>query len=179
VAETLLRAQLQQACALPAPRDACPPARSLTPRVTQRLLAQVLSAERQRVIAQLRLALPLHWKKAVDARAAPDRPRYVLVCGAVLPVDGDFSSLSVTEVSAGLGCAALRGQEPALRCCAVLTRSLVRTTQPYSSLRDARSALPWRAAASPGQLQGAAAHKRNTAYHDARCHSLGGLIRRS
>jgi hypothetical protein len=70
---------------------------------------QVLSAERQRVLAQLRLALPLHWHKArtLPPRAAGgvDCPRYVRICGAVLPVDGDFSSLSVAEVSAGLGCA--------------------------------------------------------------------------
>lgn len=72
----------------------------------QRLLAQVLSAERQRVVAQLRLALPLHWRKATGSpRTASglDNPRYVRICGAVLPVDGDFSSLSVAEVSAGLG----------------------------------------------------------------------------
>ena len=72
----------------------------------QRLLLQVLNAERQRVIAQLRLALPLHWRKAADARRTAggvDNPRFVSVCGAVLPVDGDFSSLSVAEVSAGLG----------------------------------------------------------------------------
>ena len=68
----------------------------------------MLTAERQRVIAQLRLALPLHWRKAPDSprRAAGgvDNPRYVRICGAVLPVDGDFSAaLSVAEVSAGLG----------------------------------------------------------------------------
>jgi hypothetical protein len=67
----------------------------------------VLTAERQRVIAQLRLALPLHWRKAPESqrRAAGgvDNPRCVRICGAVLPVDGDFSALGAAEVSAGLG----------------------------------------------------------------------------
>ena len=76
----------------------------------QRLVAQVLGVEKQRVIAQLRQALPLHWKRtSSDAgRAAPrspDAPRFVRICGVVLPADADFTtgSLSAAEVSAGLG----------------------------------------------------------------------------
>ncbi len=86
-------------------------AADVQPHALQRLLAQVLSAERQRVIAQLRLALPLHWKKAADGRrptaghAGGDAPRFVRICGAVLPVDADLGAcdVSVAEVSAGTG----------------------------------------------------------------------------
>ena len=70
----------------------------------------MLGAEKQRVIAQLRQALPLHWKRTSsdtgrDAPHSPDAPRFVRICGAVLPADTDFTtgSLSVAEVSAGLG----------------------------------------------------------------------------
>ena len=76
----------------------------------QRLVAQVLGAEKQRVIAQLRQALPLHWKRSSSdaGRAAPhspDAPRFVRICGVVLPADADFTTgnLSAAEVSAGLG----------------------------------------------------------------------------
>ena len=66
--------------------------------------------EKQRVIALLRQALPLHWQRASSdtGRAvprSPDAPRFVRICGVVLPADADFTtgSLSAAEVSAGLG----------------------------------------------------------------------------
>jgi len=77
-----------------------------------RLVTQMLATEKQRVIAHLRLALPLHWKRS-DSGSGPARrpsapslqePEYIRICGAVLPVGSDFSRLPSAEVSAGLGC---------------------------------------------------------------------------
>ncbi len=91
----------------------------------------MLGIEKQRVIAHLRLALPMHWKKAcalmpptllgADApccsqsstqlspvsrqrAGALQEPDFIRICGAVLPVGNDFSCLPAAEVAAGLGC---------------------------------------------------------------------------
>ena len=66
-----------------------------------RLVMQALASEKQRTIAALRLALPLHWKRAPSGRA--EEPAFIRICGAVLPVCGDSAATSAEQLGAGLG----------------------------------------------------------------------------
>jgi hypothetical protein len=68
-----------------------------------RLVMQTLASEKQRAIAALRLALPLHWKRAPPGLGRAEEPAFIRICGAVLPVCGDSSATSAEQLGAGLG----------------------------------------------------------------------------
>lgn len=67
-----------------------------------RLVMQTLGSEKQRAIAALRLALPLHWKRA-PLSGRSEEPAFIRICGAVLPTCGDSSATSAEQLAAGLG----------------------------------------------------------------------------